>query len=68
MTQIERLLARIKNLCKENPSCLIGVKIITDSNGEPFLWFPDQPVNVEGNDSQLISAGLKGTTRKLAMP
>lgn len=65
MTQTERLFARIKKMCKENPGSLLGITIITDKDGEPFMWIPTQCLDVEGNDESLVAGGIKPTTRKL---
>lgn len=67
MTQSERLMARIKKLCKDNPGKLVGLRIIMNRDGEPFMWFHDPPQDVEGNDEILIHTGIKPTTRKLVL-
>lgn len=64
MTQTERLLARIKQLCRDNPSSLVTISIATDAKGEPVLWFPDHRRVMEGNDEQLIAMGIKPQDRK----
>lgn len=48
LTQQERLFARIKKLLKENPCRVLHLTILADGNGEPLLWFIDEPVKVEG--------------------
>lgn len=65
MTQIERLLARIKQLCKENPASLLEIRIITDANGEPCMWFPGTAQRVEGDDQTLIASRIKPGERKV---
>lgn len=48
MTQLEKLYARIKQLCNENPSRAFRFTVIVDGNKEPLLWFCDEPVKSEG--------------------
>lgn len=48
MTQLEKLYARLKQLCNENPSRALHVTIVIDEKKEPLLWLVDEPQKVEG--------------------
>lgn len=48
MTQFEKLIARLKQLMKDNPARVLHVTVIVDEKGEPFLWFTEDTVKVEG--------------------
>lgn len=64
MTQLERLVARIKKLCSEHPGSAISIVVIADSNGDPFMWMVGYISHLEGNDEKLIATGIKPAARK----
>lgn len=68
MTQMERLTARIQQLCKANPGTAMNLVIIVGANGEPVMWIPDLSWKMEGDDRSLIAAGIKPEVRKEAPP
>lgn len=48
MTQDERLIARIKQLCRAHPAQAIHLTVVVNESGEPLLWFSEEPRKIEG--------------------
>lgn len=58
MNQLEKLAARITQLLKENPSKVVRLAIVVDTNGQPLLWYSDEPVKVEGRQENKPLEGV----------
>lgn len=60
MTQLEKLFARIKWLCNENPSRALHLTIIVDEKKEPLLWISQEVTRVEGRQEEKPKDEISG--------